>query len=327
MSMMDPYGGGYGIDPYGLPPELIAQLIGQQYNPSQGYPLKQVSDQAWDYYGPTPDYLIAQQASFMTPNREDFSTDSFFAAQPLVRGGLAEALAHGKGDSIEAYNYLQGDDYQKRLRQEIGRTEWDDLVQQGDLRSIAAVGSEERDQAGVDFYNKALEEALTGGAPTSARNQAQWDAIAERMGGRTYPGAGQIVGQDPMAGLAGGGPDYGGIDYDATREGAAPEFEDLGEATGPEYFGQGADGRYAVVDGRRYRINEDSNLGGSSNPHYNQQLRRVLQERGQRVGNRRRARNDPNNSNNSAWYDAISRQLSGGAERVQRGLDWVNPFN
>lgn len=282
------------MDPYGLSPEQIAELIGQQYNPYQGYPLKQVSDQAWDFYGPTPDYLIAQQFGAMTPWADDFSTDAFFQAEPVVRGGLAQALAETDGDTIGAYNYLQGDEYQKMLADQVGRTEWDQLRGQGDLASIGALTNDERESAAIDYYNRALENVLAGGAPTSARNQAQWDQIAQRMGGRTYPGAGEIVGQgaqgagfqqgggsDPMAELAGQG-----VDLSATPD-PTPFGEGIqmvGEADraqGNRLFNdQGA--RYADIDGVRYQLPDTMEDQYGRNPYYLRQLQSVMTDRRRR---------------------------------------------
>lgn len=204
----------------GFDPNMLAELVGQQYNPYQGYPTKQVSDQIWDVYGPTPDYLIAQQFGMLYPDKDRFSTDAFFGADPMLRGPLAEGLAQAEGDPIEAYNYLQGSGegpdgepgFQDRLRQQIGRTEWDALADQGNLASLAAMTSEEEDQAGVDYYNRGLEELLAQGSPSAQRNMGMYDFIAERQGGRPHPGAGTTPfdqGLDPLAQLA-AGPQYGG---------------------------------------------------------------------------------------------------------------------
>lgn len=306
MSYFDPYENPGGFDPRGLPPELLAQVMGQQYNPSQGYPLKQVSDQLWDFYGPTPDYLVAQQFNSQTPWRDEFSTDTFFQADPVVRSIIAEALANSDGDSINAYNYIQGQDdpdteavegmdVQNRLRQEIGRTEWDQLVGQGDLASIAAITPEERDQAAMDYYMRGLEDTLAGGAPTSARNQAQYDQIANRMGGRSYPGAGQIVGQDgggAMGSLAQyidqPGQGEPAIDLTATPGGVAPGLEGLipvkgGVAEGTPNHLQFQNGnRYVVLDGQRYQLPDNMAGTDGTNPAYENALAAVLEARDER---------------------------------------------
>lgn len=276
-------------------PNLLAQLVGQQYNPYQGYPLKQVSDQMWEVYGPTPDYLIAQQFGMMTPNREDFSLDAFFAADPMLRGPIAEAMAHGGGDTMEAYNYLQGPEFQDRLREDTGRTEWDALVGQGDLRSIAAITPEERDDAAMDYYMRGLEGVLAGGAPTSQGLMQQYDMIAERMGGTPYPGAGQGTaayggagfdrqsGMDPLGDLQ----SEEGINFDATPEGTAfgAGIQDIGAAVDPTERLVHEDGQQiAVIDGRKYLLPTTmERSGGRINNEYMTALRQVMNQRDSRM--------------------------------------------
>lgn len=260
---------GYMMSDYD--PYMLAEMVGQEYNPYQGYPLKQVSDQVWDVYGPTPDYLIAQQFGMMTPNRDKFSLDAFFAANPLLRGPLAQAMAASKGDVIGAYNEINTPDMQDQLRKEIGRTEWDQLAAEGDLRMLAAMTGKEKDQAGMDFYMRGLEDLLAQGAPTSQRNMQQYDYIAERMGGRTYPGAGQTpdYGQgsapDPMADLAGGG----GL--------SRVNIQDVGQDKANRDrlgFDAGAGQAYANIGGRRYAVR--------GTPEDRMALQQVIMERNQR---------------------------------------------
>lgn len=306
-----------GYDPYNPDDPFSILGLGQQYNPYQGYPTKQVSDQVWDLIAPTPDYLIAQQFGAMTPWRDDFSTDAFFAADPMLRGPLAEALAESEGDSIAAYSMLQGEDMRERLLKEIGRTEWDQIASQGDLGMAGAITGEEKDQAALDFYMRGLEEVMAAGAPTSARNMQQYDFIAERMGGRPYPGAGggypEFSGpgfggadagmggpmgggmSDPLAALAGGGlggdqgqPQAGGL------SGTAADFTtpfgegilDGGEVAGPdriESMGAGGSQRSAIIGGRRYILPDTMAGPTGRSPAYRRALEEVMRQRRSRL--------------------------------------------
>jgi len=281
--------------------------LGQQYNPSQGYPTKQVSDQVWDLISPTPDYLVAQQYGALTPWSKDFSTDAFFAADPLLRGPLAEALTHAKGDSIGAYNYLQSDEMRKALLSQIGRTEWNALEDRGNLDVIGAISGEEKDQAALDYYMQGLEGILAGGAPTTQRNAAQYDWVAERMGGRPYPGAGSEypgfegpgfggggggaapggatgggAGSDPVAALA-GSPAYSGGSGDELRTPFGAGIMDTGEAPGPDRLDFSDDQRYAVIGGRRYQLPDTMEGPMASSPAYESALKKVLERRRQRL--------------------------------------------
>lgn len=298
--------------------------LGQQYNPSQGYPLKQVSDEVWDLIQPTPDYLVAQQFGALTPWKNKFSTDAFFAADPMLRGPLAEALANGKGDTIDAYNYLQSPDFQSHLKNQIGRTEWDQLAAQGNLGIQAAQTPEEMDQAALNYYMQGLEGILAAGAPTTQRNAAQYDWVAERMGGRPYPGAGQdypqfngpgfmdagggggmpggsmpqggggpVGGSDPMAALA-GSPAYGGTAQSMVSPTmnradftTAPgqNAMDLGMASGPDRLAAENGQRFAVIGGHRYAIPEtDAGPYGGESPAYQAALHQILARRQQDGG-------------------------------------------
>jgi hypothetical protein len=280
-------------------PNLLAQLVGQQYNPYQGYPLKQVSDQMWDVYGPTPDYLIAQQYGMMTPNREDFSLDAFFQADPMLRGPMAQALALNKGDTIGAYNEIQGPEMQAQLRDQIGRTEWDQLAYgKGDLASIAASTPEEKDDAAMDYYMRGLESLMAGGAPTSQGAMQQYDMIAERMGGMPYPGAGQTEqgfegpgfaggaaagggGGDPMAEFVSQGQPWQNPDMSASKEGTpfGEGIMDAGEASGPDRLIDSGDVRYAVIEGRKYALPDTMAGPTGTNPAYQRALRGVLMDK------------------------------------------------
>lgn len=275
--------------------------LGQAYNPSQGYPTKQVSDQVWDLIAPTPDYLIAQQFGAMTPWRDKFSTDAFFAADPLLQGPLAQALAESKGDTIGAFNQLQSDDMRKQLLGEIGRTEWDQIAAQGDLGMKGAITGEEKDQAALDYYMRGLEGLLAGGAPTTQRNMQQYDFIAERMGGRPYPGAGQGYPEFSGPGFGGGGAGMagpastaGGSDPLAALAGAGGELSPQGSAfgegiaeigmdEGPDRLDFSDKGRYAVVGGRRYELPETMAGPMGRNPAYQRALEQVLSEKRERM--------------------------------------------
>lgn len=310
-------------DPYmsEYDPRLLAMQVGQEYNPYQGYPLKQVSDQVWDVYGPTPDYLIAQQFGMMNPNREDFSLDVLFAADPMLRGPLAQALAQNKGDTMGAYDYLQSPDMQENMRQQIGRTEWDQLAAQGDLRSIGAIGGEEKDQAALDYYNRGLEGLLAAGAPTSQRNMQMYDMIAERMGGMPYQGAGQTDmgfsgpgfgdgGPDPLADLAGETEEP--VNLDATRQGTpfGQGMVDVGAAEGDDRI-EWRDGKQlAVIGGRTYELPDTmERSGGRVNREYQRALQAV-------VTNRRRREWDASDEGQRAARSRSGQDKSG----VARGL-------
>lgn len=278
---------GESAGPASFDPNMLAEMVGQQYNPYQGYPTKQVSDQVWDVYGPTPDYLIAQQFGMLYPDADRFSTDAFFGADPMLRGPLAEGLAHAEGDPIEAYNYLQGSGegadgepgFQDRLRKQIGRTEWEALADQGNLASLAAMTSEEEDQAGVDYYNRGLEELLAQGSPSAQRNMGMYDYIAERQGGRPYAGAGTTPfdqGLDPLAQLA-AGPQYAGGQVDPQIEmirRLGEDQQDLNRLTMDDEGQVVGD-----VKGRRFAI---------ADPVSRRALQQVIMERSGRLADQRR---------------------------------------
>jgi hypothetical protein len=204
---------------------MIAEMIGQQYNPYQGYPTKQVSDQAWDVYGPTPEYLLPQIHNIQNPDAGGFDLDAFFAAQPGLRGPLAEAYTQAEGDPIELYNYLQSNEptetknrkgetvqrpgFQDRLRQEVGATEWADLAEQGNPDIIRAFNKgaspEELDEIALDQYMQGLEGVLAAGSPTTQRAMGEFDYTRQREGFRPAPGTGQEYPQFQGAGFGGGG--------------------------------------------------------------------------------------------------------------------------
>jgi len=231
-------------------PYMLAEAVGQQYNPYQGYPLKQVSDQIWDVYGPTPDYLIAQMASQMNPNPDQFSNDVFMGADPLLRGPLAEALSNSKGDTIGAYNYLQDPEFVKRLTKQVGRTEWDQLAASGDIGSLAAITGKEKDKAAIGYYQRGLEELLAQGAPSRNRQLGNLDSIREREGGMAKPGTGMYPGDE--MGMGGGRDPMGDL--------AIPDRVDITEAGAGSKrdrmeFSQGQ--AYANIGGRRYAVQGD----------------------------------------------------------------------
>lgn len=311
--MPDPFG---GMAPSEYDPRYLAEMVGQKYNPYQGYPTKQVSDQVWDVYGPTPDYLIAQLAGMANPQEDEFSLDAFFQADPLIRGPLSEAYSAAEGDTMGAYNELQSPEMQDRMRQQIGRTEWDALQNRGDLRSIAAVTGEEKDDAALNYYQRALEGAMAGGAPTSQRNLQMYDEVAQRFGGRPYPGAGQDVTNFQGPGFT---PDMGSVpqgepnrmtdawsnagaqpdkpqslarqaleatpDMDADPMGTDPlaGMMSVGADEGPDRMVYDQGRRFAVVDGKRYELADTAAGPGGTNPYYTNQLRAVMAQRAQRI--------------------------------------------
>lgn len=320
--------------------------LGQQYNPYQGYPTKQVSDQVWDLISPTPDYLVAQQFGALTPWAKDFSTDAFFAADPLLRGPLAQALAHAKGDSIGAYNYLGSEEFGNSLDAQLDDDVFSQLAQRGNLDIIGAVGDDERKAAALDFYRQGLEDILAAGAPTTQRNAAQYDWVAERMGGRPYPGAGSEYpqfggpgfgggsgadagsGSDPLAQLA-GSPAYSGGSGAELNTPFGAGIQDVGAATGEDRLDFTDKGRYAVIGGRRYQLPdtmESPELAGGNSPAYQRALEDVLEKRRQRLhpkdGDNKKGRSGPGVSERLAGID---RAL--GFDRLRRAVRMPdNPF-
>jgi hypothetical protein len=176
-------------DPYQIDPDDPYSILNQptQYNPSQGYPLKKVSDQEWDLMAPTSDSQVSNRVKSTYPWMDAYSQDAFWAADPMLRGPLAEALAASKGDTIDAYDYINSPEYQDALRQQIGKTEWNQLREQGILSEEDLPG-EELDRQALDYYMRGLENLLATGSPTSTRNAGLWDVGSERYGGRPYPG-------------------------------------------------------------------------------------------------------------------------------------------
>ncbi len=274
-------------------PNMLAELVGQRYNPYQGYPIKQVSDQMWDVYGPTPDYLVAQQFGMLTPNREKFSVDAFFAANPMLRGPLAQALSLNKGDTIGAYNEVNSPEMQDQLRKEIGRTEWDQIAAEGDLRMLGAITGEEKDQAGLDFYNRGLEDLLAQGAPSSQRLMQQYDYISDRMGGVPNPGAGSTPSYgggggapDPLADLAGG---RSGINLDASPTPTGFDaIQEVGEAEGRDRLEFQDGQRFAIIGGRRFALPGSTVDARGRNPEYQRALQAVVSNRRTREGEMKR---------------------------------------
>jgi hypothetical protein len=275
-------------------------MVGQQYNPYQGYPLKQVSDQVWDVYGPTPDYLIAQQFGMRYPNNKKFSLDAFFGAPAELRGPFAQAYSAGKGDLINTYAQLQSADMRKQMAKQIGQDEWDQIASTGDLRMLRADNAKERDAAAIDYYQRGIEDLMAQGAPTNQRNQQWYDQNAMDMGGMPYPGAMQQGG-----GMGGGGQGYGGqgggdrmarlaaggqVDLAATPEGTpfGQGLEEIGEATGRDRLGYENGARIAVLGGRKFRL-PDTMMGPSGvNPAYQRALGAVTREnRAERQGRSR----------------------------------------
>ena len=202
-------------------PNMMAEMVGQQYNPYQGYPTKQVSDQVWDVMGPMDEYLLPQMHKLLNPDAESFDLDTFFQAQPSLRGPLAEAYTEADGDTIKLYNYLQsnepmesvnaqGEDvvtpgFRDRFAKEVGREEWEALARQGYQPIIQAANkgasAEEIDKIAIDALMGQLEGTIAGGAPTSQRAMSQLDYTRQREGFRPAPG----TGENPYA--AGGGGD------------------------------------------------------------------------------------------------------------------------
>jgi len=243
--MGDPMGGVGMMGMGGIPqpdydPNLLAEMVGQQYNPYQGYPTKQVSDQVWDVMGPMDEYLLPQMYNLQNPDAGRFDLDAFFQANPTIQGPIAEAHSQAKGDPIDMYALLQSNEpiqstnmegetiqrpgIQDRLRQEVGRSEWADLAEQGYMPIVQAANRgaspEEMDDIAMDYYMKELEGVLAGGAPTSQRAESELDYVRQREGFRPAPGTGQPRpgfegagfggGADPLADLV-GSPQYGGM--------------------------------------------------------------------------------------------------------------------
>lgn len=248
---MSQFGGGMGGQQQfpDYDPNLIAEQVGQQYNPYQGYPTKQVSDQVWDVMGPTPEYLLPQLYNIQNPDAGGFDLDAFFQANPTLKGPLSEAYTRSEGDPIEMYAQLQSNEpiegtnlegetvmrpgIQDRLRQEVGREEWAGLAEQGYKPIIRAVNQgaspEELDDIAMDYYMGGLEDLLAAGSPTTQRAESQLDYTRQREGFRPAPGTGQQqpayegqgfgqpgmgasgggTGADPLAALA-QSPQYGG---------------------------------------------------------------------------------------------------------------------
>ena len=236
-------GGGFGgFQQPDYDPNMLAEMVGQQYNPYQGYPTKQVSDQVWDIYGPTAEYMLPQLYNIENPDAGRFDLDAFFQANPTIQGPLAEAHQQAKGDPIDMYALLQSNQpresvnakgetvqrpgIQDQLRQEVGRTEWADLAEQGYKPIIQAANRgatpDEMDKIAMDYYMGELEGVLAGGAPTSQRAESELDYTRQREGFRSAPGTGQqrppfegagfggaMGAQDPLADLA-SSPQYGG---------------------------------------------------------------------------------------------------------------------
>jgi len=220
-------GGGQQFPDYDL--NQLAEMLGITYNQYQGYPNKIVPDQVMDIYGPTPDYLLPQIYNIQNPDAGGFDLDAFFAAQPGLRGPLAEAYTQAEGDPIELYNYLQSNEptiservnekgevenvsrpgFQDRLRQEVGATEWAELAEQGNPEIIRAFNTgaspEELDEIALDQYMQSLESVLAAGSPTTQRAESQLDYTRQREGFRPAPGTGQEYPQFQGPGFAGGG--------------------------------------------------------------------------------------------------------------------------
>lgn len=290
-----------GFMPSDYDPYMLAELVGQQYNPYQGYPLKQVSDQIWDVYGPTPDYLIAQMASQMNPNPDQFSTDTFFGGDPLLRGPLAEALANSRGDTIGAYNYLQDPEFTKRLTKQIGRTEWDALAARGDLASLGAVTGEEKDKAALDYYQRGLEDLMAQGAPSRNRQLSNLDYIREREGGLAKPGTGTYP--DSGAGGGGGNDPLGrlamarGIDLTATPEGTpfGQGLQEVGMGGGPDRLAFENGQRVAVIGGRKFALPDTMAGPTGTNPAYQRGLQAVMLDKRRREAGAKKDQNKKKN--------------------------------
>jgi hypothetical protein len=244
----------------------LAEELGIQYNPYQGYPNKIVPDQVMDIYGPMDEYLLPQMYKMLYPNAGEFSQDAFWQASPQLRGPAAEALSYGEGDPIEALAYAQttgkdgGPDFQGRLRNMAESLESrEQIARSGDLNYLAAITGDEKKQAALDFYNQELESLLAGGAPTHARAMGEVDATRQREGFRPAPGTGDYD-DDPLASLA-SSPQYSLEDYE--QGGAFGPIEYEGEGKGRDRLGMDDEGTPIVtIGGRRFKaIDPVSRMG------------------------------------------------------------------
>jgi len=325
MGAMSQMGGQMGGGAPDYDPNMIAQMVGQDYNPYQGYPNKQVSDQMWDVYGPTPEYLLPQMYNLQNPDAGQFDQDAFFQANPAIQGPLAEALSQGEGNPIEAWAALQNNaasesvntkgetvfqpSIQDRLRGDVGRTEWADLAEQGYMPIIQAAnrGSspDEMDKIAMDYYMGELEGVLAGGAPTSQRAESELDYTRQREGFRPAPGTGQ---ERPSF----DGPGFGG----AMGGGADPLADLVGQ---PQYGGMGGGGFGGQV------VREDEGgfwvRPGASAESFDAPAKRaaeLIRSGGYRQGNRgnSRPRQDANGGGQSggsrAWWSRSGLDLARG---------------
>lgn len=269
-----------------------------------------LSSQLWDLYAPTSDTQAWNRINKAFPYWNEFSPDALMQADPMIRGALADAITQGEQDPYQTYSVMQSDDYQKQLGDMLGKSEWDDLAQRGDIDSYLASltgDSGDREQAALDYTNNALESVFNSAAPSASRNLGQIDYATERFGGRPYPGGelpgfsgpGFSGGGDPMGGMMPGG--GGGMPMQGGGGGQAPDMGsplatgsanmyggeapiELGEAEDPtsriEMTGPDGYKRIVVLRGKKFALPDTLPGPTGTSPAYMQELQSRARERG-----------------------------------------------
>ncbi len=203
-----------------------------------------LSSQLWDLYAPTSDTQAWNRINAAYPYMKGFSTDAFLQSDPLIRGTVGQAMAEagtGTDAPFVAYNLLQSDDYQKQLQEMLGRTEWNDIANRGDIGTIVAMQQGDSagiDQAAMDYTNGLVENFYAQAVPSAQRNMGMLDEGQARFGGRPYPGgdAPQYSGAGFGGGQMGGG-GGGGIDMNAVMANPAYANAEVAGQIDPRMLG------------------------------------------------------------------------------------------
>lgn len=148
-----------------------------------GAPLKE--DWWWELNAPTSDATALQMAREMFPSMGENDPGVITNADPLLQDILSEIVADR--DLAEARTYFNSDEVQARLRDQIGKSYWNELRKRGVLTEDALPGEQLDELAVKDFVNPGIENLLAQYYPSDERAMGQLQFGLESAGGRPIP--------------------------------------------------------------------------------------------------------------------------------------------
>jgi hypothetical protein len=180
-------------DPYYEDPSNPYAMLDQPTAYSdQGWPINPYSKQWWEVNHPMTDRDVMSRttrASGFGQDGDDFDMDILARANPNIRSWAIEALGEGRSGT-DALAYLQQEDVMARMRDDIGRTAWDEYGRSNPGRDFKNLDGKGKDKVVQDHYLEELEKLIFAGSPSGSNQLQRMDYFGEYFGGRPPPGAG-----------------------------------------------------------------------------------------------------------------------------------------